>query len=245
MRWDQLDPGLRARLLQWHAPIWDPLIRKGLDGAGDLEGKRVLEVGCGDGGLACLLAACGAEVFATDLSQTRLRAGKALAEQMGLSSRVHFFRGNACQLPLGPGRFDLILTRSVLVLLDRRQVVPRLARLLVAETGAAVFIENMENHPALQMWRRVTRTKWGRYPYFSDAEVVSFRDFFERVEASYAGLLLPAVGPLGRLQRTLAPLVAQIDAALLTRFPRLNRYAWLVVLRCTGPKRRRDVEDPG
>ncbi|MEX2206959.1 MAG: class I SAM-dependent methyltransferase [Myxococcota bacterium] len=242
MRWDQLDPGLRARLLQWHAPIWEPLIRKGLDASGDLAGKRVLEVGCGDGGLACLLASCGAQVFATDLSQARLRAGRALSEQMGLASRVHFFRGNARELPLGRGRFDLVLTRSVLVLLDRRLVVPRLAPLLVPETGAAVFIENMENHPGLRLWRRITRTKWGSYPYLSNAEVARFADSFERVDASYSGLLLPVVGPFGRLQRTLAPLVGGIDAALLALFPRLARYAWLVVLRCTGPKRPRDAE---
>lgn len=174
-----------------------------------------------------------------DLSQARLLAAKELAMQMGLGSRVHFFRGNACQLPLGPERFDLILTRSVLVLLDRRQVVPILARLLVPDTGVAVFIENMENHPALRIWRRVTRTKWGNFPYLSDGEVGKFRDSFERVEASYSGLLLPAVGSLGRLQRRLAPVVARIDAALLRRFPRLSRYAWLVVLRCIGPRRLR------
>ncbi len=237
MRWDQLEPALRGRLLQWHAPIWEPLIRRGLAGSADLQGKHILEVGCGDGGLACLLAACGAQVYATDLSHTRLQAGRKLAAKMGLSGRVHFFRADAYRLPIGPGRLDLIITRSVLVLLDRRQVLPGLCRLLVPERGVAVFIENMEHHPALRLWRRITRTKWGHHPYLSRAEVDSFGDYFERVETTYSGLLLPAVGYLGRLQGVLAPAVARIDAALLSRLPRLSHYAWLVMLRCTAPRK--------
>jgi SAM-dependent methyltransferase len=225
---------MRSRLLHWHAPIWEPLIRRGLEESGDLAGKRVLEVGCGDGGLACLLASCGAEVFATDLLQSRLRRGRELAAELGLGSRVRFFRANAGELPLRPARFDLVLTRSVLVILDRAQVVPRLARVLVPGSGVAVFIENMENHPALRLWRRATGTKWGPFSYLSDAEITRFRSSFARVDAHYSGLLLPAVGPLGRLQGVLAPLVAGVDAGLLRAFPRLARYAWLVVLRCSA-----------
>ncbi len=234
MRWSELDASLRSRLLHWHAPIWEPLIAQGLEGSGDLAGKRVLEVGCGDGGLACLLAACGAEVFATDILQSRLQNGRRLAAELGLSERVHFFRASAGELPLGAARFDLVLTRSVLVILDRAQVVPRLARLLVPGSGVAVFIENMENHPALRLWRRISGTKWGRFSYLSNAEVAHFRYFFARVDAHYSGLLLPAVGPLGRLQAPLAPRVAALDARLFAAFPRLARFAWLVVLRCTA-----------
>ncbi len=236
MRWDQLDLALRTRLLQWHAPIWEPLIRRGLEGSGDLQGKRILEVGCGDGGLACLLAECGARVYATDLSHMRLKAARKLAAQTGMLRRVNFFRADAYHLPLAPNSVDLIITRSVIVLLDRKQILPSFCRLLVSGRGVAVFIENMEHHPALQLWRLITRTKHGSQGYLSQAEVHRFGAHFEQVEANYTGLLLPAVGPLGRLQSVLAPAVARVDAALLSRVPQLSRYAWLVTLRCTGPK---------
>lgn len=54
-------------------------------------GKRVLDIGCGWGGLACYLAEIGgAQVDGVTLSDEQLRFSRARAEEAGLSDRLHF-----------------------------------------------------------------------------------------------------------------------------------------------------------
>jgi SAM-dependent methyltransferase len=237
VKWGELDIGRRHTLLAWHAKIWEPLLAWGLQPLGDLQGKRVLEIGCGDGGLACLLALCGAEVYATDLSRSRLERARRLADSLHLLNRVHLFNASAYQLPLPEKRVSLVITRSVLVLLDRSVVLPHLTRSMT-DDGAGLFIENMQHHPALSAWRRLTRTKWGKYPYFSMAEIdTAFGAHFDRVDTHFSGLLLPFAGASPQLEDAVAPALQRIDQAVLKAVPRLNAYAWLVALRCSQPTR--------
>ena len=54
-------------------------------------GARVLDIGCGWGGMALYLArVCGAEVVGVTLSQEQLRVARARAEAAGLADRVSF-----------------------------------------------------------------------------------------------------------------------------------------------------------
>src|SRR5438552_18440277 len=55
-----------------------------------LEGKRVLDYGCGTGENACLLAACGAQVTAFDLSPASISEARRRAEAHGLSDCIRF-----------------------------------------------------------------------------------------------------------------------------------------------------------
>jgi len=59
---------------------------------GDLRGKRVLEVGCGDGTNAVLMALRGAQVVGLDLSSRALDAATQKAAAHGISERVRFER---------------------------------------------------------------------------------------------------------------------------------------------------------
>jgi 2-polyprenyl-3-methyl-5-hydroxy-6-metoxy-1,4-benzoquinol methylase len=73
-----------------------------------LGGKRVLDVGCGDGRLTSFAAARGATVYAFDPSAESLRAAEAAltAEQR---SRVRFGNHTAEALELPRERFDVAL----------------------------------------------------------------------------------------------------------------------------------------
>src|SRR5207248_2904279 len=95
-----------------------------------------------------------------------------------------------------PGTFDLVITRSVLVLLDRQSVLPNLVRQL-APQGTGLFIENMNEHPALRLWRTLTRTKWGTQPYLSVPEIQTFNSYFGEIQTHFVGLFLPLAGALG------------------------------------------------
>jgi|ERR687897_942529 ubiquinone/menaquinone biosynthesis C-methylase UbiE len=73
-----------------------------------LEGKRVLDVGCGDGRLTVLAAARAASVYAFDPSAENVAAARSglTREQR---SRVHFAVHGAEALDLSRERFDIAL----------------------------------------------------------------------------------------------------------------------------------------
>ncbi|HEY2980791.1 MAG TPA: class I SAM-dependent methyltransferase [Anaerolineales bacterium] len=79
----------------------------------DWRGKRVLEVGCGDGRLTQRLARLGAHVEAIDPDAERIREARKNMPK-GLRARVHYSVGNASKLKYRNGSFDLVVFSWVL-----------------------------------------------------------------------------------------------------------------------------------
>lgn len=103
------------RLRAQAAVIWGRE-RSALARAGLVEGTRLLEVGCGPGGVLERLAPdLGRTPFGIDLDQSLLRRARVLA---------HLARGDGAALPFGDGTFDFVLLRLVL------RHAPQRARLL-------------------------------------------------------------------------------------------------------------------
>src|SRR5882762_3345419 len=68
---------------------WHRLIKSHLQLSRDVNGKRILEVGCGRGGFAAWLASRverPAQVVAADFSAAAVQKGRTHAEQLGLSN---------------------------------------------------------------------------------------------------------------------------------------------------------------
>jgi len=83
-----------------------------LELAGDVRGRRILDVGCGDGELAVCLARRGAEVTAVDASPAMLAAARKRATGAGVA--VRFCEARADALPLAAESFDVVLAVTVL-----------------------------------------------------------------------------------------------------------------------------------
>jgi SAM-dependent methyltransferase len=83
-----------------------------LDLLGDVRGKRVLDVGCGDGDLAVALAGRGATVVGLDPSTAMLAAARERAERA--AQPVSFVSGVAEALPFAPGNFDIVVAVTIL-----------------------------------------------------------------------------------------------------------------------------------
>ncbi len=77
-------------------------------------GDRVLDAGCGDGVVSCLLAASGCIVTGVDISAPNIERAQELARQMGVEDRVTFMVGDAEALPFGNNSFEIVISCHVL-----------------------------------------------------------------------------------------------------------------------------------
>ncbi|RME41013.1 MAG: methyltransferase domain-containing protein [Caldilineae bacterium] len=75
---------------------------------GDVQGMRVLDVGCGSGRYAVALAQRGATVVGVDFAPRMLALASRHAQQAGVAGRCHFIAGDFLEVPFA-GTFDILL----------------------------------------------------------------------------------------------------------------------------------------
>lgn len=77
-------------------------------------GKRILDLGCGTGGLAVRIAFSteAKMVVGLDLRHPPLKEGRELASSQGVGSKVHFVAADGGQLPFRKEEFDIIVSFS-------------------------------------------------------------------------------------------------------------------------------------
>ena len=83
-------------------------------GQNDWIGKRVLDVGCGQGALINYLPSFGASMFGVDISISSLRRAAAGASELGFSHLVNIAAADAERLPFRDAFFDAVLCFGVL-----------------------------------------------------------------------------------------------------------------------------------
>jgi 2-polyprenyl-3-methyl-5-hydroxy-6-metoxy-1,4-benzoquinol methylase len=140
-----------------------------------LQGKRVLDYGCGTGDLACELALCGAEVTAFDLSPESVEKARRRAELHGVSERTTFQVLQAGQTKLPSASFDVIVGSAILHHLHTElpSIYAEIDRLLTAD-GMACFTEPVANSRWLRGLRRVVPVKSHATP---DERQLRYEDF--------------------------------------------------------------------
>ncbi|MBB5221777.1 cyclopropane-fatty-acyl-phospholipid synthase [Amaricoccus macauensis] len=112
-------------------------------------GARVLDIGCGWGGMALYLArCCDAEVTGITLSQEQLRVAEARAEAAGLADRVHFRLQDYREIS---ETFDNIVSVGMFEHVGKRQfpVFFQSAARLLAPDGVMVLHSMTQPSPAL------------------------------------------------------------------------------------------------
>jgi len=103
--------------------------RRILELMGNLKGVRVLDVGCGDGILACAAASRGAVVTAVDPDPAMLAAARVRAEHAGV--KANFMDGRIERLPFADASFDVVAAITVLCFIaDASAAVGEMARVL-------------------------------------------------------------------------------------------------------------------
>lgn len=120
-----------------------------------LKGKRVLELGCGDGVNALAMTKLGAEVTAVDISSESARIVNEAANLLNMQDRVQGVAGDFTSLPFGNQSFDIIVGKAFLHHLTHElesEYLAKAAELLHID-GEARFFEPAENNYLLDQLR--------------------------------------------------------------------------------------------
>lgn len=143
-------------------PAADERLRAVVAALGLLEGRRILDLGCGKGRFAAHLQAMGAEVIGLDLS----------AAMLARASHIDRVRASARRLPFAGSTFDGVIAIEVLehvgaispVLDEVRRVLKPAGRLAIVDKNAMALDANRPWLPSLLVkWVDERRGLW-MYP---------------------------------------------------------------------------------
>lgn len=82
--------------------------------AGDLQGKSILDLGCGDGSLSYLMAKAGAKVIGADNEKQGIEFAKENLRSTGESFDCKFVEASAYSLPFAEDSFDMVVSCEVI-----------------------------------------------------------------------------------------------------------------------------------
>jgi SAM-dependent methyltransferase len=196
-----------------------------------LQGKRVCDYGCGHGEDACLLAACGAQVTAFDLSPGSIAQARRRARMHGLEERIQFDVREAGKTGYAPGTFDIVTGFAILHHLH--QILPVIYQeidSLLTPDGAAYFIEPVANSAFLRRIRRLTPVKTEATP---DERQLTYDDL-EPLQQYFSEVRMHHFHGLERLNRLLGSyetgVFRWLDSQAQRLFPFLRPYYGIVLV---------------
>ena len=216
---------------------------------GNLEGKNILELGCGAGEAAVYLAKKGATVVASDISTRMLEIVEKLAEKHNVSLKTIKFPTDKIQYP--NGYFDIVYAANVLHHVDIENTLKEVRRVL-KEGGIFVSWDPLAHNPIINIYRRITNSvRTADEQPLRMRQVKLFTKYFERVETKGTWFfalwvfirfyLFENVDPNKdrywkkiiseheRLKNTYCKL-EKIDLFILKYFPFFKRYCWNIVI---------------
>jgi len=125
---EAVPPATLDRYRRLKRPFFSPEYRYRV--LGDLNAKRVLDVGCGDGTNAVILAKLGADVTGIDVSQGAIDAAGRRADINGVATRTRFVCAPLELAQFEPRSFDVIWGEAILhhLLADLDATLVRLMR---------------------------------------------------------------------------------------------------------------------
>lgn len=151
---------------------------------GNIQGRRLLDVGCGLGEASVYFAMLGANVTSSDLSQGMLNATARLAKVNGVSVKQHIASAEDMRLP-SDAKFDIIYTGNLLHHVDIEETIRRI-KPHIAIDGLFVSWDPLAYNPAINVYRTMAtdvRTPDEHPLKWSDIKL--FKKHFNAVETRY------------------------------------------------------------
>ena len=96
-----------------HYFFWEAYQVLKLSNQGNWHGLSVLEPGCGNGVVGCLLSLLGAKVTLLDYSDEELTEARRHAQALGVESKIRFIQGDIFDMNI-PEKFDIVWNDGVI-----------------------------------------------------------------------------------------------------------------------------------
>jgi len=214
-----------------------------------IQGKKILELGCGTGDFSIWLAKQGARVTAVDIGPDLVAAARILAEVNQVD--CEFRQGNIMDLPFESATYDIGIGLATLHHLSEAEVLKVLRECcrVLKTGGTAVFEEPVENSKLFNFIQNVfpkikggsdyrpsilQRKAWTKYIETLDDRNMTNREFvlggkkfFRVVRISPYGFLIRLTGLTGKNHRNT---LLTLDRFLFSVFPLLRYYSQTVLV---------------
>ena len=209
------------------------------------QGRRVLEIGCGDGAILLGVAKIAESAVGIDFSPEAIDRAKAAAAQAGLGpDRAKFLVMDAEKLEFDSHSFDLVVDHEVfssirieLVLNEICRVLKKDGVLLGKETFGHNFVLNLLRSISVLVGRR---TSCAASRIVQDKELRQMADRFNVGSVEYFHFMSLLAAPLVKLpfDRLTAKVVSRLDRldSLLFNMEIFRRMAFKVVFEYSSPK---------
>ena len=147
-----------------------PLYKTALKLLGKIEGKKILDCGCGSGEMSVLLAKYGALVTGYDISREQIKLAERRALVNDVADKCTFISSSLENSSLSGGEFDLVFGAFILHHVTcLSEVAQNMARCLKVN-GKAVFIETVASNPLLMLARQYLTGRFGISKFGTDTE---------------------------------------------------------------------------
>lgn len=160
---------------------------------GNLSGKYVCDLGCGEGELTVILAKFNPKILALDLSPFLINLAKKRAILDHVSKNINFLVTDAESYNFPKNKFHYIISYGALHHMDIKKVLPRLHKALLVN-GKLVFVEPVNFFPLFQNFISNLPIKKNRKisPYEKPLENNDFnliKEFFNIIEIRHFNFL--------------------------------------------------------
>jgi len=144
--------------------VWHRMVCKALEDQRDVEGKNVLEIGCGRGGFACWLATHmgrPTRFLAMDFSEAAVEKARDLAQTAGIHG-IEFRSGDIQAIDSPDGSYDTVIScETVEHVPDPRKAIQEMARVL--KQGGRLFLTHPNYLSTFGLYRAYLRMTGRRF----------------------------------------------------------------------------------
>jgi ubiquinone/menaquinone biosynthesis C-methylase UbiE len=201
---------------------------------GDVKGKNVLDLGCGNGENTILLVNRGAKVSGLDISDSLINLARRRMQINEVVEGFEFFTGSAHELPFPDRSFDVVFGMAILHHLDLEQTSREVWRVL-RPGGCAIFMEPVRNSKLLGLIRKLIPYRAPDVSPFerplTDLELEQFAARFSRYQSAPYQLPYVNVAEALPVARDFVTFFLRLDHALLQRAEWLRWYATVRVIK--------------
>jgi ubiquinone/menaquinone biosynthesis C-methylase UbiE len=202
---------------------------------GDIRGRNVLDMGCGDGWLSVILAKRGGIIWGYDISAEAIETARRRAAANDVADRTHFDVASAYTTPYPDRHFDVVIGQAILHHLGDKEALGRELIRVMKPGARAVFCEPFAASRTLRRLRRVVPIE-SEAADDPDQEQLTYRDF--EVFSNQFDVRAQEYQLFSRLDRVFRSrgarqFLGKLDLVLLKWVPPLRRFARTVVVTLT------------